>query len=70
MQICKSGVGVANGYMNIYYCLVTFELWEKKTGSRIDINETGITWPDDKGKKFKRAEKWEEIRWIDVENGG
>lgn len=33
------------------------------------INETDITWPDDKGTKFKKNDNWEEDQWINPENG-
>ena len=33
------------------------------------INETDITWPDDKGIKFKRNDNWKEDQWIDPEDG-
>ncbi len=38
-------------------------------GTKIKIYDDKITWPDDKGNKFKRASNWEELQWIDPENG-
>jgi len=35
----------------------------------IPINETGITWPEDKGSKFKRNGDYKNKQWIDPEDG-
>ena len=34
-----------------------------------DIDETGIAWENDIGKKYKRADNYPDAYWIDVENG-
>lgn len=36
--------------------------------NRITINEKGIAWPDDVGKKFKRCANSEQLQWIDPED--
>lgn len=33
------------------------------------IDDKDITWPGDKGLKFKRNPKWETVQWIDPEDG-
>lgn len=38
-------------------------------GNHIAIHQDKITWPEDKGNKFKRASNWEETQWIDPEDG-
>ncbi|CAK82795.1 unnamed protein product (macronuclear) [Paramecium tetraurelia] len=44
----------------------TYEL--SLSGKKIDLNQTGISWPNDKGKKYKRASDSESTQWIDPEN--
>ncbi|CAD8125582.1 unnamed protein product [Paramecium sonneborni] len=44
----------------------TYEL--SLSGKKIELNQTGISWPNDKGKKYKRAHDSENTQWIDPEN--
>ena len=45
----------------------TYEVWDS-AGVNITINDTGITWPDDKGDKFKRTPDSAKTQWVDPEN--
>ena len=44
----------------------TFSL--SKNGNNIPIDENGISWPGDKGDKYKRAPNSESTQWVDPEN--
>ena len=39
------------------------------TNIQFKIDDTGITWPEDKGEKFKRNKNWQTVQWIDPEDG-
>ncbi len=42
------------------------------TGSNSDtiyINETGISWPSDKGIRYKNTPNAQTVQWLDMENG-
>lgn len=56
MQLC-----IARTFFND-----TFALYQNNT--QIPINETGISWPGDKGYKYKRATNSESTQWIDPED--
>jgi hypothetical protein len=42
----------------------TFQLYSSK-GQNISIDQTGITWPKDKGGKYRRAENSNSTQWVD-----
>lgn len=46
----------------------TYTLWEDSSKTKmVKINENGITWPNDRGQKFKTNNNVSQT-WIDVEN--
>ena len=44
-------------------------LTSTSSGTVFTINEDGISWPNDVGKKFKRCPNSNKTQWIDPENG-
>jgi LEM3 (ligand-effect modulator 3) family / CDC50 family len=42
----------------------TFQL-QSRTGTPIPITDSGITWPGDKGGKYRRASNSNSTQWID-----
>ena len=45
----------------------TYQLFDKN-GSQIEINETGISWPGDKGYKYKEGPNSGHVQWINPED--
>lgn len=37
-------------------------------GTQVSINENGIAWPRDKGRRFKQEPNSSVVQWIDPEN--
>ena len=35
----------------------------------VTLNETGISWPSDKGKRYKNTPNYLTKQWLDMENG-
>jgi hypothetical protein len=52
---------IAKSFFNDTYTL-------KLDGKEVAISTSGISWPNDKGKKYKKASNAEETQWIDPEN--
>ena len=53
-------VGFADSYANFV---------SVSDGTKYTINEAGISWPNDVGKKFKRCPNSNQTQWLDPENG-
>jgi len=58
---------INNKIIKSYYFKDSYAL--SFNGSDINISETGITWPDDIGKKFKQTPNSETTQWINPEDG-
>lgn len=54
---------IANSFFND-----TYSLFNQDDGSSIFINENGIAWKNDNGRKFRRAVNSSNIQWIDPTN--
>ncbi len=71
---------IAKSFFNGFYFYLPFIYWRwfldsyanfvsVDDGTQYKINEVGISWPNDVGKKFKRCSNSNQTQWLDPENG-
>ncbi len=54
---------------NEIFIIDRYSLVRVSDGKTVKINEKGIAWPNDVGKKFKRTKDSNLKQWIDPEDG-
>lgn len=56
------------GLIAYSYFTDSFRLYDNKDNTEIHMKKDKITWPSDKGYKFKNGVDWKKKQWIDVED--